>query len=230
MVSIGNDWDQIISDEFQKDYYKKLRELLIIEYKNYEIYPDMHDIFNAIKYVSYCDTKVVILGQDPYHGPGQAHGFSFSVKPGVRIPPSLLNMYKELKSDLGCNIPNNGFLVKWAQQGVLLLNTTLTVRRGNPNSHQKIGWTYFTDRIIKELNNREEPMVFLLWGRNAQQKSELITNSNHLILKSTHPSPFSAHRGFLGSKHFSRTNDFLVKNGMKPIDWQIEDTEVDLEG
>lgn len=225
-VSIGNDWDNLIHDEFEKPYYKNLRKLLIEEYKNYEIFPDMYEIFSSIKEVPFNGTKVVIIGQDPYHGPGQAHGFSFSVKPGIRIPPSLLNIYKELNRDLGCYIPDNGYLLKWAKQGVLLLNTTLTVRRGSPNSHGKIGWNYFTDRIIMELNNRDKPIVFLLWGRHAQDKSSLITNNNHLILKSTHPSPFSAHRGFLGCSHFSAANSFLVKNDMEAIDWQIENIGV----
>ena len=221
-VNIGNSWDDILKDEWNKDYYLELRKLLKKEYKNYNIYPSMYDIFNALKFVSYEDCKVVILGQDPYHGENQAHGFSFSVKKGVKIPPSLLNIYKELHDDLGCYIPDNGNLEKWARQGVLLLNTTLTVRAHQANSHEKIGWHILTDRIIELLNEREKPIVFILWGKNAQEKIRLITNPNHLIIKSSHPSPFAAHRGFFGSKPFSRTNEFLSENGIEPIDWQIE--------
>jgi uracil-DNA glycosylase len=221
-VNIGNDWDEILKDEWQKDYYQNLRKILIKEYKTQTIYPDMYDIFNALKAVSYQDTKVLILGQDPYHGRGQAHGFAFSVKKGVRIPPSLLNIYKELNSDLGLYIPNNGNLEKRAKQGVLLLNTSLTVKAGQANSHSKIGRTILTDRIIKLLNEREKPIVFILWGRNAQEKIPLITNKNHLIIKSPHPSPFSANRGFFGSRPFSRTNEFLKEHNMKEIDRQIE--------
>lgn len=221
-VNIGNDWDNILKDEWDKDYYRKLRRILIHEYKNYEIYPDMYDIFNALKAVSYEDTKVLILGQDPYHGKGQAHGFSFSVKKDVPIPPSLVNIYKELHDDLGCYIPNHGNLEKWADQGVLLLNSTLTVRASMANSHKDIGWSILTDEIIKKLNEREKPMVFILWGRYAQSKIAYITNRNHLIIKSPHPSPLSAYRGFFGSKPFSKTNNFLKENGMDEIDWQIE--------
>lgn len=221
-VNIGNDWDLLLADQWDMPYYKRLREYLIEEYKNHTVYPDMYDIFNALKKVSYEDAKVVILGQDPYHGPNQAHGFAFSVKAGVRTPPSLLNIYKELQSDIGTFIPNNGNLEKWADQGVLLLNTSLTVRAAEANSHQKIGWEILTDRIIKLLNDREKPLVFILWGRNAQSKEKFITNPNHLIIKSVHPSPLSANRGFFGSKPFSKTNEFLRNNGMDPIDWQIE--------
>lgn len=221
-VLIGNQWDDILKDEWNSDYYKKLRSHLILEYKNNKIYPDMYDIFNALKAVSYEDVKAVILGQDPYHGPGQAHGFSFSVKKGVKIPPSLQNIYKELNSDLGMYIPNHGCLEKWANQGVLLLNTTLTVREHQPNSHEKIGWNILTDNIIKKLNERQKPMAFILWGRNAQSKIRLITNKNHLIIKSPHPSPLSASRGFFGSKPFSQTNKFLEDNSIEKIDWQIE--------
>lgn len=223
-VQIGNDWDEILKDEWKKDYYIRLRKNLINEYKNYTIYPNMYDIFNALKKVSYEDTKVVILGQDPYHGVGQAHGYSFSVQEGIKTPPSLLNIYKELHDDLGLYIPNNGNLIKWANQGVLLLNSTLTVRAHQANSHKDIGWTILTDNIIKLLNQREKPLVFILWGKFAQSKEELITNNRHLILKSAHPSPFAAHRGFFGSKPFSKTNNFLIKNNMSPIDWQIEET------
>lgn len=225
-VQIGNDWDEILKDEWKKDYYIRLRKNLINEYKNYTIYPNMYDIFNALKKVSYEDTKVVILGQDPYHGVGQAHGFSFSVQKGIKTPPSLLNIYKELQDDLGLYIPDNGNLIKWANQGVLLLNSTLTVRAHQANSHKDIGWTILTDNIIKLLNEREKPIVFLLWGKFAQSKEILITNRRHLIIKSAHPSPFAAHRGFFGSKPFSKTNKFLIKNNMNPIDWQIENLDL----
>ena len=225
-VQIGNDWDEILKDEWKKDYYIRLRKNLINEYKNYTIYPNMYDIFNALKKVSYEDTKVVILGQDPYHGVGQAHGFSFSVQKGIKTPPSLLNIYKELHDDLGLYIPNNGNLIKWANQGVLLLNSTLTVRAHQANSHKDIGWTILTDNIIKLLNEREKPIVFLLWGKFAQSKESLITNKRHLIIKSAHPSPFAAHRGFFGSKPFSKTNNFLIKNNISPIDWQIENLDL----
>ncbi|WP_058990423.1 uracil-DNA glycosylase [Anaerococcus rubeinfantis] len=225
-VQIGNDWDEILKDEWKKDYYLNLRKNLIHEYKNHTIYPSMYDIFNALKKVPYKDVKVVILGQDPYHGQGQAHGFSFSVQKGVKTPPSLLNIYKELHDDLGLYIPNNGNLIKWADQGVLLLNSTLTVRAHQANSHKDIGWSILTDNIIKLLNDREKPIVFLLWGKFAQSKEILITNKRHLIIKSAHPSPFAAHRGFFGSKPFSKTNDFLIKNNMSPIDWQIENLDL----
>lgn len=221
-VNIGNDWDILLADQWDMVYYQNLRRKLIEEYKNYTIYPDMYDIFNALKSVSYEDCKVLILGQDPYHGEGQAHGYAFSVKKGVRTPPSLLNIYKEMRDDIGSFIPNNGYLKKWADQGVLLLNTSLTVRAHEANSHQKIGWEILTDRIIKILNDREKPLVFILWGRNAQAKEKLITNPNHLIIKSVHPSPLSASRGFFGSKPFSKTNNFLKSIGDEPIDWQIE--------
>lgn len=225
-VQIGNDWDEILKDEWKKDYYLNLRKNLIHEYKNHTIYPSMYDIFNALKKVPYKDVKVVILGQDPYHGQSQAHGFSFSVQKGVKTPPSLLNIYKELHYDLGLYIPNNGNLIKWADQGVLLLNSTLTVRAHQANSHKDIGWSFLTDNIIKLLNDREKPIVFLLWGKFAQSKESLITNKRHLIIKSAHPSPFAAHRGFFGSKPFSKTNDFLLKNNMSPIDWQIENLDL----
>ena len=225
-VQIGNDWDEILKEEWKKDYYLNLRKNLIHEYKNHTIYPNMYDIFNALKKVPYKDVKVVILGQDPYHGQGQAHGFSFSVQKGVKTPPSLLNIYKELHDDLGLYIPNNGNLIKWADQGVLLLNSTLTVRAHQANSHKDIGWSFLTDNIIKLLNEREKPIVFLLWGKFAQSKESLITNKRHLIIKSAHPSPFAAHRGFFGSKPFSKTNNFLIKNKMSPIDWQIENLDL----
>ena len=211
-----------MEDEFNKEYYQTLRNFLINEYKTKTIYPDKYDIFNALHFTSYKDIKVVILGQDPYHGPGQAHGLSFSVNPGIKIPPSLLNIYKELNSDLGCYIPNNGYLKKWADQGVLLLNTSLTVRAGEANSHKSIGWEIFTDKIISLVNEKEAPVVFLLWGNNAIKKKNLITNKRHLILTSVHPSPLSASRGFFGSKPFSKINNFLISINKKPIDWQIE--------
>lgn len=221
-VIFKNDWNEILKDEFKKDYYLKLRQFLINEYKTKTIYPDMHDIFNALHYTAYGKVKVVILGQDPYHGPNQAHGLSFSVKPAVQIPPSLKNIFKELNNDLNCFIPNNGFLEKWATQGVLLLNTVLTVRAHEANSHKGIGWEIFTDKIIKSLNERNEPIVFILWGSNAIKKQELITNPKHFIIKAPHPSPLSAHRGFFGSKPFSKTNEFLNSINKAPIDWQIE--------
>lgn len=192
----SNDWNELLKDEFEKEYYKKLRNILIKEYNTKTIYPDKYDIFNALHYTAYKDVKAVILGQDPYHGPNQSHGLAFSVKPGVRISPSLRNMYKELNSDLGCYIPNNGYLKKWAQEGVLLLNTSLTVREGEANSHSNIGWEIFTDKIIELLNQREDPIVFILWGNNAKSKEKLITNRKHYIIKSVHPSPLSASRGF----------------------------------
>lgn len=219
---LNNDWKNLLEDEFGKEYYLSLRNFLVTEYKTKTIYPDKYDIFNALHFTSYKDVKVVILGQDPYHGPGQAHGLSFSVNPGVRIPPSLLNIYNELNSDLGCFIPNNGYLKKWADQGVLLLNTSLTVRAGEANSHKNKGWEVFTDKIISLVNEKEDPVVFLLWGNNAIKKKNLITNKKHLILTSVHPSPLSASRGFFGSKPFSKINEFLISINKAPIDWQID--------
>jgi uracil-DNA glycosylase len=221
-VNLTNDWRELLKEEFEKDYYKDLRTFLIQEYSTNTVYPDKYDIFNALNFTAYKDVKVVILGQDPYHGPRQAHGLSFSVKPGVPAPPSLVNIYKELKDDIGSYIPNNGYLKKWADQGVLLLNTALTVRGGEANSHRNKGWETFTDAIISTLNKREKPMVFILWGSNAISKEKLITSKAHFIIKSPHPSPLSAHRGFFGSKPFSKTNKFLKSIGDKPIDWQIE--------
>lgn len=221
-INIKNDWMDLLKDQFEMNYYKELREFLKHEYSSKTIYPDMYDIYNALNYTAYEDVKVVILGQDPYHGPNQAHGLSFSVKPGIPAPPSLVNIYKELKDDLGCYIPNNGYLKKWADQGVLLLNTSLTVRAGEANSHRNKGWEIFTDAIISILNKREKPIVFILWGSNAISKEKLITNKAHYIIKSVHPSPLSVHRGFFGSKPFSKTNNFLKSIGEKPIDWQIE--------
>lgn len=219
---LKNDWKSILDDEFNKEYYQTMRNFLITEYKTKTIYPDKYDIFNALNFTAYKDVKVVILGQDPYHGPGQAHGLSFSVNPGIKIPPSLLNIYKELNSDLGCYIPNNGYLKKWSDQGVLLLNTSLTVRAGEANSHKNIGWEIFTDKIISLINKKEDPVVFLLWGNNAIKKRNLITNKRHLILTSAHPSPLSASRGFFGSKPFSKINAFLTSVDKEPIDWQID--------
>lgn len=221
MVTIGNDWDELLKDEFQKEYYQRLRRILAHEYKTHTIYPDMHDIFNALKYTSYHDAKVVLLGQDPYHGPGQAHGLSFSVKKGVNPPPSEQNIFKELKDDLGCETPPNGDLTAWATQGVVLLNTTLTVREHQANSHQAIGWQLFTDRIISLLDQRETPLVFFLWGNNAKRKTEFIKNRRHYILTAAHPSPFSAQNGFFGCKHFSKANAFLQSRGLTPIDWSL---------
>jgi uracil-DNA glycosylase len=219
---LKNDWKNYLESEFQKDYYIKLRKFLVTEYNSKVIYPNMYDLFNALHYTPYSKVKVVILGQDPYHGPNQAHGLSFSVNPGVKAPPSLINMYKELQSDLGCYIPNNGYLKKWADQGVLLLNTVLTVRAGEANSHKNKGWEEFTTKVIQVLNEKETPIVFILWGNNAISKASLITNKKHLIIKSVHPSPLSASRGFFGSKPFSKTNNFLISTNQTPIDWQIE--------
>ena len=219
---LKNDWKDLLDDEFNKEYYQTLRKFLTNEYKTKTIYPDKYDIFNALHFTPYKDVKVVILGQDPYHGPGQAHGLSFSVNPGIKIPPSLVNIFKELHSDLGCYIPNNGYLKKWADQGVLLLNTSLTVRASEANSHKSIGWEIFTDRIISIVNEKEDPVVFLLWGNNAIKKKCLITNKKHLIRTSVHPSPLSASRGFFGSKPFSKINNFLISVNKDPIDWQIE--------
>ncbi|CUH97681.1 Uracil-DNA glycosylase [Propionispora sp. 2/2-37] len=222
MIIFKNDWQELIGDEFQQEYYQKLRRWLIQEYRTKTVYPDKYDIFNALHYTAYQQVKVVILGQDPYHGPGQAHGLSFSVKPGVVAPPSLLNIYQELQEDVACYIPNNGYLKKWADQGVLLLNTVLTVVAGQPNSHKNKGWEQFTDRIISLLNDRTDPLVFILWGSHAQSKIELITNLQHYIIRSPHPSPLSAGRGFFHSKPFSKTNRILESIGKSPIDWQIE--------
>lgn len=221
MAILKNDWAPLLEEEFQKPYYLELRRFLKEEYGSKIIYPDKYDIFNALHLTPYAEAKVVILGQDPYHGPGQAHGLSFSVKPGVSAPPSLQNIFKELQDDLGCYIPNNGYLVKWAEQGVLMLNTVLTVRQSAPNSHKGMGWETFTDKVIATLNEREKPVVFILWGKHAQEKRELITSNRHCIIASPHPSPFSSHRGFFGSKPFSRANQFLRSIGSNEIDWQI---------
>ena len=221
MVHIGNSWDEILADEFKKDYYLKLREFLKYEYAHYHIYPDMYDIFNSLKYTPYEKVKAVIIGQDPYHGAGQAHGLCFSVKAGVPIPPSLQNIFKELKADLGIDPPNNGELTDWAKQGVLMLNSVLTVREGQANSHKGKGWEFLTDEIIRKLNERNTPTAFILWGGNAKAKAPLITNPVHGVFKASHPSPLSAYNGFFGCRHFSKVNDFLVQNGTEPIDWHI---------
>ena len=223
MVKLGNDWDEKIGSEFEKEYYLKLRNFLKEEYTSHTVFPDMYDLFSALKATPYSKVKVVILGQDPYHEPGQAHGMAFSVKPGVQIPPSLLNMYKEINSEFGYPVPKTGYLMKWAEQGVLLLNTVLTVRSGEANSHQNKGWEIFTDEIIRQLNARRDGIVFLLWGNNAKKKKELITNPQHYILETVHPSPLSASRGFMGCGHFKKANEFLISNLKSPIDWQIKD-------
>ncbi len=222
MVNIGNDWDEILKDEWQKPYYINLRGFLKTEYASRTVYPEMHDIFNALKYTSFADTRVVIIGQDPYHGVGQAHGLCFSVKKGIEPPPSLKNIYQEMHDDLGVNIPNHGELTAWAKQGVLLLNTVLTVRNGLANSHKGMGWETFTDRVISELDKKQTPVVFLLWGSPARKKAEIITNPIHKKLITVHPSPLSAYRGFFGCKHFSRANEILIESGQKPIDWEIK--------
>lgn len=216
-----NDWDEQLREEVDKPYFNDLRYALAKEYKLHTVYPSKENLFQALKLTSYEHTKVVILGQDPYHGPGQAHGLSFSVMPGVRIPPSLVNIYKELHSDLGVPIPSNGYLVPWAKQGVLLLNTVMTVRDGQANSHKGLGWERFTDAVIEKLNEREKPVVFILWGSHAQKKGAFIDRHKHLVLESVHPSPLSAHRGFFGSRPFSKANAFLASQGMEPIDWTL---------
>lgn len=219
---LSNDWMNAVEEEFHKPYYRELYQFIKEEYSNFVIYPPAEDIFNAFHFTPLSEVKVVIIGQDPYHNVGQAHGLCFSVQPGTEIPPSLVNIYKELQDDLGCYIPNNGYLEKWARQGVLLLNTVLTVRAHQANSHQGKGWEKFTDAIIHAVNQKNEPVVFLLWGRPAQMKKSMLTNPNHLILEAPHPSPLSAYRGFFGCKHFCKANEFLEQNGIKPIDWQIE--------
>lgn len=221
MVNIGNSWDNVLQGEFDKDYYLKLREFLKAEYGAREIFPDMYSIFNALKLTPYESVKAVILGQDPYHQPGQAHGLCFSAQKGVKIPPSLMNIFKELRSDIGIAPPSHGNLESWAKKGVLMLNTVLTVRRSSPNSHAGKGWELFTDRVIELLNDRREPMVFILWGRNAKAKEALITNPAHCILKGAHPSPYSANNGFFGGRYFSRANQFLISVGQEPVDWSI---------
>lgn len=222
MPPISNDWLEPLKIEFKKPYYVALYKKVMEEYRTGLIFPDPDDIFNAFAYTSLKDVKVVILGQDPYHGEGQAHGLCFSVKPDVDVPPSLVNIYQELKTDLGCYIPNNGYLTKWANQGVMLLNTVLTVRAHQANSHRGIGWEEFTDAAIRILNEQDHPIVYILWGRPAQMKKSMLNNPKHLILEAPHPSPLSSYRGFFGSKPFSKTNEFLEANGLTPIDWQIE--------
>lgn len=221
MVNLNNDWDAKLKEEFEKPYYQALRQFLIQEYNHYTIYPPKEDLFNALRVTSFADTKVVILGQDPYHGPNQAHGMAFSVNPGIQTPPSLQNIYKELQESLGCFIPDNGYLMHWAQQGVLLLNTVLTVRAGTPQSHQNQGWEQLTDRIIQLLNEKDETVIFLLWGTPAKKKQSLITNPKHVVLTAVHPSPLSAYRGFFGCGHFKKVNEILESQGRAPIDWQI---------
>ena len=222
MPPITGAWADALKDEFRKPYYRTLFKKVEEEYSTHQIFPDPDDIFNAFHFTPLDQVKVVILGQDPYHGDGQAHGLCFSVKPDVEIPPSLVNIYKELESDLGCYIPNNGYLEKWARQGVMLLNTVLTVRAHQANFHRGIGWEEFTDAAIKILAAQERPMVFILWGKPAQSKKVYLDPTKHLIIESPHPSPLSAYRGFFGSRPFSRTNDYLVSHGLTPIDWQIE--------
>ncbi|MEG0291191.1 MAG: uracil-DNA glycosylase [Anaerovoracaceae bacterium] len=219
MIKFNNDWDNVLKDEFQKEYYQKLREFLKKEYMNKRIYPNMYDIFSAFKMTPYNDVKVVILGQDPYHEEGQAHGLAFSVKKGIAIPPSLRNIYKELESDLGIKMPNHGCLEEWANRGVLLLNTVLTVREGIANSHKGMGWEIFTDKVIELLNQRDKPVVFILWGNNAKSKRIYIDNPRHHIIEGVHPSPLSAHRGFFGGHFFSRANSLLDE----PINWSISE-------
>lgn len=216
---LQNDWAEVLDEEFEKPYYKELREFLKHAYASERVYPPMEDIYNALRVTPYASTKVVILGQDPYHGPGQAHGLSFSVRPGVQPPPSLLNIFKEMESDIGCARPTHGCLLGWAEQGVLLLNTTLTVAQGRPKSHAGHGWETLTDAIIAKLSARQTPMVFILWGAHAQSKAALIDTYRHHIIKSPHPSPLSASRGFFGSRPFSRANAYLIQDGLDPIDW-----------
>ncbi|WP_046174629.1 uracil-DNA glycosylase [Domibacillus indicus] len=221
---LTNDWAPLLEEEFEKPYYQKLRAFLKEEYETKTIHPDMNDIFNALHFTPYKNVKVVILGQDPYHGPNQAHGLSFSVQPGIMPPPSLKNMYKELKEDLGCPIPNHGYLKKWADEGVLLLNTVLTVRDGKAHSHRGKGWETFTDRVIQLISDRDKPVVFVLWGRPAQSKKALIDTEKHVILESPHPSPLSASRGFFGSRPFSKANEALASVGEEPINWCLENS------
>lgn len=216
-----NDWNEVIGGELEKPYFLELKKFLDHEYEVQTVYPDVQDIFNAFHYTSYANLKVVLLGQDPYHGPGQAHGLSFSVKPGIPAPPSLVNIFKELKDDMGIDMPKSGYLKRWADQGVLLLNTVMTVRGGEANSHKNKGWEVFTDQVIRAINAKEDPVVFWLWGKPAQDKAKLITNPHHLILRAPHPSPLSVYRGFYGSKPFSQTNAFLIQNKKAPIDWTL---------
>ncbi|SDC11409.1 Uracil-DNA glycosylase [Pelagirhabdus alkalitolerans] len=226
---LSNDWAYYLNDEFEKEYYQQLRQFLIKEYNEQVVFPNQHDLFNALHYTPYENVKVVILGQDPYHGDDQAHGLSFSVQPHVKVPPSLKNIYKELANDIGCEIPNHGHLTKWAKQGVLLLNAVLSVRRNAAYSHRNKGWEHFTNRVIDVLNQKEAPVVYVLWGAAAQKKKALIDTTKHYIIESSHPSPLAAHRGFFGSQPFSKTNAYLEKSGITPIDWCIPDYQSDEE-
>lgn len=221
MIKTGNDWEEILKEEFKKEYFLKLIDAVDSEYENYTVYPAKENIFNSLKFTAYSDVKVLLLGQDPYHGEGQAHGLCFSVLDGVQKPPSLVNMLKELQSDLGTEIPQSGCLIPWAKQGVMLLNTVLTVRSGQPNSHKGLGWTEFTDKIISCLNDREDAVIFILWGANAKEKLRLITNPQHFVLEAPHPSPLSASRGFFGSKPYSKVNTILERLGKEPINWNL---------
>lgn len=222
MIQIGNDWDAVLKEENGKEYFMKLQEFLAEERQTHMVYPPEKDVFNALKYSSLADTKVVIFGQDPYHEPGQAHGMCFSVNKGIAVPPSLINIYKEIETDLGIKPPPHGYLADWAGQGVLLLNTVLTVRRGEANSHRGKGWETFTDRVTEALNEREKPMVFILWGANAREKAKLITNKEHMIITGAHPSPLSAWKGFFGGRYFSKANRFLEITGQTPINWELK--------
>ena len=222
MIQIGNDWDAVLKEENGKEYFMKLQEFLAEERQTHMVYPPEKDVFNALKYSSLADTKVVIFGQDPYHEPGQAHGMCFSVNKGIAVPPSLINIYKEIETDLGIKPPSHGYLADWAGQGVLLLNTVLTVRRGEANSHRGKGWETFTDRVTEALNEREKPMVFILWGANAREKAKLITNKEHMIITGAHPSPLSAWKGFFVGRYFSKANRFLKITGQTPINWELK--------
>ena len=222
MAAISNEWEKALKPEYSKEYYRKLYHFVTEEYRNHDVFPMKQDLFQAFHLTDLPDVKVVILGQDPYHNFNQAHGLCFSVKPGIKIPPSLENIYKELQDDCGCYIPNNGYLIKWAKQGVLMLNTVLTVRAHEANSHKGQGWEEFTDAAIRIVNEQDRPIVFLLWGSPAIKKKSMLNNPKHLILTAPHPSPLSAYRGFFGCKHFSQTNEYLVRHGLSPIDWQIE--------
>ena len=223
---INNSWQKFLDEESEKPYYRQLKDFVTKEYETQTVYPPMEDIFNAYKYTPLDKVKVLILGQDPYHEEGQAHGLCFSVNPQVALPPSLVNIYKELNADLGLYIPNNGYLKKWADQGVMLLNSVLSVRAHDANSHANRGWEKFTDATIRALNEKNQPVVFMLWGKSAQKKMKMITNKNHMVLCAAHPSPLSAYRGFFGCRHFSQANDFLKRQGLGEIDWQIENIEV----
>lgn len=227
MIQPANDWEDLLNEEFKKDYFKELQSTVETEYKVNAIQPAYDEVFQALQSTPYASTKVVILGQDPYHGKDQAHGLSFSVRPGNRIPPSLRNIYKELKEDLGVQPPDHGSLRSWAEQGVLLLNDVLTVREGEANSHRGLGWETFTDAVIQSLNERKKPVVFFLWGKHAQKKGAFINREKHLVLTSSHPSPFAAHRSFFGSRPFSQANKFLIKNAMDPVDWSLPPANIE---